>query len=226
MKVLIVTATLMEARLLADELIMREEKSAFLKSYDYNGMEVDILVSGIGTTFTTFHLTNTLATENYSLVLNVGIAGSFATDLKIGQVVNVCSEEFADLGIEDTNQFLTLFESGYIPANQFPFENGIIKNNGFDFIAGLPQVRGITSNKSNGRSESINELTKKFNPQVESMEGAAVFYVCRKVGLPFLEIRAISNYIESRDLSKWDIPLALENLKTSVLKVLEELKVR
>jgi futalosine hydrolase len=224
MKVLIVSATLMEVRLIADEFSFSKGKSTILKNYRFNNTDADILISGIGTTFTTFNLLNTLKDEVYGLVLNTGIAGSFSKKLKIGEAVNVVSEEFADLGIEKPNSFLTLFDSGFIAPGEFPFESGVIRNEKAGLIPWLPEVKGITVNKSNGRRESINELAAKFNPEVESMEGAAVFYVCKKMGVPFLEIRAISNYVEPRDNSKWDIPLALENLKNAVVKVLGEIK--
>ena len=106
MKVLIVTATWMEVRLLADELNFIEETSSILRRYSYNNILIDILASGIGTTFTTFHLTDVLMHRKYSLVINIGIAGSFTRDLKIGQVVDIVSEEFADLGVEEGSDFL------------------------------------------------------------------------------------------------------------------------
>jgi len=225
MKILIVAATWMEVRLLADELEFQEENTNNIKKYRYKNTEVDILISGIGTTFITFHLTNALMNQKYGLVINMGIAGSFTRDLKIGQVVNVISEEFADLGIEDNKEFLTLFDSGYLEADEFPFENGVLKNSTNGTISSLKPVRGITTNKSNGRESSIHELSVKFNGHIESMEGAAVFYVCKWMGVPFLEIRAVSNYVEPRDVSRWNIPLALENLSTQVLNVFEKLRI-
>ena len=56
---------------------------------------------------------------------------------------------------------------------------------------------------------------------VESMEGAAVLFVCNWLGIPCYQIRAISNYVEPRDSFKWNIPLALENLKETVLDFLK-----
>ncbi len=225
MRILLVAASLMEVKLIAEELNFVKEKNNFLKSYQLNGNKIDILISGIGMTFTTFHLTNTLQHSTYDLVINIGIAGSFSRDLKIGQVVNVISEEFADLGIEDRNRFLTLFDSGFIKPDEFPFENGIIRNNDHTFGLDLPKVRGLTTNKSHGRESSINYLFTKFNAHTESMEGAAVFYVCKWMGIPFIQLRSISNFIEARDSSKWDIPLALDGLKLTVLKVLLNINV-
>lgn len=220
MKILIVAATWMEVKLIADEFEFVSEKNNFLNEYRYAENEIDFLITGIGTTFTTFHLTTTLHQNNYQLVINLGIAGSLSSDIKIGEVVNVVSEEFADLGIEDKDNFMTLFESGFLESNDFPFENGLLKATDSNGLLNFNNVRGITSNKSHGHSTSIAAINEKFSAHVESMEGAAVFYVCKWYGLPCYQIRSISNYVAPRDPSKWNIPLALENLKKSILEVL------
>lgn len=225
MKILIVAATLMEVKLLVDELEIVEEKSHLLKEYQLNGNQIDILITGIGTTFTTFHLTNTLRENKYHSVINIGIAGSLTSELEIGEVVNVVSEEFADLGIEKKDDYLTLFESGFMNTNEFPFENGQLKASSSDGWMHLKKVRGITTNKSHGRKSSIEEIRAKFSAHIESMEGAAVLYVCRWMGVPCYQIRSVSNYVEPRDSAKWNIPLALENLKESVLDALKNLAV-
>ncbi|MCF6332092.1 MAG: futalosine hydrolase [Draconibacterium sp.] len=225
MKILIVAATWMEVNLLIDEFNFLKEKSHLLKQYEFVGIMIDVLITGIGVTFTTFHLTNTLKDSQYNMVLNIGIAGSFTRELNIGEIVNVVSEEFADLGIETKDEFLTLFESGFIDSSEFPFEQGILKATNNDGLFDLKKVRGITTNKSHGRFSSIAEINQKFSAHVESMEGASVFYVCNWLGVPCHQIRTISNFIEPRDSSKWNIPLALENLKVSILTVLKKLTV-
>ena len=225
MKILIVAATWMEVKLLVDEFTLLKEKSHLLKEFVYNGTRIDILITGIGTTFTTFHLTNSLSEKKYDLVLNLGIAGSLTREIKIGEVVNVISEEFADLGIEKKDEFLTLFESGFMDSNEFPFEHGVLKPTNNNGILDFKKVRAITTNKSFGRSSSIGEIHQKFSAHIESMEGAAVFYVCNWLGVPCYQVRAISNFVEPRDSSKWNIPLALENLKEAILVVLKKLTV-
>lgn len=225
MKILIVAATRMEVKLLTDEFIYLQEKSHFLKEYEFAGTRVDVLIAGIGAVFTTFHLTDVLKDDNYTLVINIGIAGSLTREIEIGEVVNVVSEEFADLGIEKKDEFLTLFESGFMNYNDFPFSQGILKAASNNGLLDFKKVRGITTNKSHGRISSIAEIQHKFSAHVESMEGAAVFYVCNWLGVPCHQIRAISNFVEPRDSSKWNIPLALENLKNSILIVLKKLSV-
>jgi futalosine hydrolase len=225
MNILIVSATWLEVKLLADELEFIDESTHLLKKYRLNDIEVDILITGIGTTFTAFHLTNALRDRKYHFVVNVGIAGSLTNEINIGEVVTVISDEFADLGIEKENEFLTLFESGFMDANDFPFEQGILKASESNGLFDFKKVRGITTNKSHGRAVSIAEIKSKFSAQVESMEGAVVLYVCNWFGVPCFQIRSISNFVEPRDSSQWNIPLALEKLNEAVLDVLKKLTV-
>ena len=225
MKILIVAATWMEVKLLADELEKVDEKSHLLKEYRYYETQIDILITGIGSTFTTFHLTNALRDKNYNRVINAGIAGSLSQELQIGEVVNVISDEFADLGVEKKDEFLTLFESGFMDANEFPFKQCILKASNSNGWLQLKKVKGITTNKSHGRQSSINEIKEKYTAHIESMEGAAVFFICNWLGVDCYQIRAISNYVEPRDSAKWDIPLALENMKKSILDILKKLSV-
>jgi futalosine hydrolase len=225
MKILIVSATWLEVKLLADELEFIEEPAHLLKRYKLHEIEIDILITGIGTTFTTFHLTNTLHENKYQLVLNIGIAGSLSNELNIGEVVSVVTDEFADLGIEKEDEFLTLFETGFMDANEFPFEHGVLRTSDFNGLIDLKKVRGITTNKSHGRATTIAELKSKFTAQVESMEGAVVLYVCNWFGIPCIQIRSISNFVEPRDSAQWNIPLALEKLNQAVKEVLQRLTV-
>jgi futalosine hydrolase len=225
MKILIVAATWMEIKLLVDEFDFVGEKSQFLNEYRFAGNNIDVLITGIGTTFTTFHLTGTLFQNKYELVIDSGLAGCLTNDLNIGQVVNIISEEFADLGIEESGRFLTLFESGFMESNDFPFENGLLKAANLNGILDLSNVRAVTANTSHAKSESISVLREKFSAHVESMEGAAVFYVCKWFGIPVCEVRAISNYISISEASQWNIPLALENLKETIIDVLSKIAV-
>eukprot|EP01156_Anaeramoeba_ignava_P019836 Anaeramoba_ignava/a98780_10.p1 GENE.a98780_10~~a98780_10.p1 ORF type:complete len:229 (-),score=-6.85 a98780_10:7-693(-) len=220
MKILIVAATWMEVNLLVEDFEKVEEKSHLLKTYRFKESVIDILITGIGTIFSTFHLTNALRDERYDLVLNVGIAGSLTRELKIGEVVNVVYDEFADLGVETPTEFLTVFESGYVEINEYPFENGVLKASYAVHCEKMKKVRGITANKTHGRASSIETIYTKFSAHTESMEGAAVFYVCNWMGVDCCQVRAISNFVEPRDPSKWDIPLALENLRKAIRKVL------
>lgn len=211
--------------MLTDEFELVHETTHLLKKYSFDDIEIDVLITGIGVAFTTFHLTSALTANNYNLVLNIGIAGSLTKELEIGEVVNVVTEEFGDLGIEKENEFLTLFDAGYMDAGEFPFDNGILKPVGLNGFTNLKKVRGLTASKSHGRNTSISEIKTKFSAQIESMEGAAVFFVCNWQGVDCCQIRAISNYVEPRDTASWDIPLALQKLSDTVIHTMREMAV-
>jgi futalosine hydrolase len=53
------------------------------------------------------------------------------------------------------------------------------------------------------------------------MEGAAFHFACLQEKIPFLQLRCISNYVEVRDKSKWNIPLAVKNLNQVLVEVVE-----
>jgi futalosine hydrolase len=110
-------------------------------------------------------------------------------------------------------------------SNDFPFEQGMLKASESNGLFDLRKVRGITTNKSHGRATSISEIKSKFSAQVESMEGAVVFYVCNWFGISCFQIRSISNFVEPRDSAQWNIPMALEKLNVTVLDVLKKLTV-
>lgn len=55
------------------------------------------------------------------------------------------------------------------------------------------------------------------------MEGASLHYVCREANIPFIQMRAISNYIGERNKAKWKMKEALEALNDTLLKYLDKL---
>jgi futalosine hydrolase len=55
------------------------------------------------------------------------------------------------------------------------------------------------------------------------MEGAAVAQTCLRYGIDCLEIRGISNLVDERDMTTWDIPRAVEAAQRFVLKYIQEM---
>jgi futalosine hydrolase len=125
------------------------------------------------------------------------------------------SDCFADTGIETAGGFQTLFEAGLEDPDRFPFSKGKI-NAGNKFItmatSRLRPVNAITVSTVTGSALTIERLTAKFNPDIETMEGATFFYICSRERLNFLAFRGVSNRVEPRNRDKWNIPLALDNL--------------
>lgn len=182
----------------------------------FQGLKVDSLVTGVGMVATTFQLAQKLNQNKYDLVINVGIAGAFTESLEIGSVVQITSDRLTELGAEDHDKFLPADEMKLVDRNNLEFTTDVS-------VPVLPAVKGITVNRVHGNAESIANTHKQFNPDIESMEGAAVGYVCSKLGVPWLQIRAISNRVEPRNKANWKIPEALKNLHTETLVYLQTL---
>ncbi len=89
-----------------------------------------------------------------------------------------------------------------------------------DHFTRLPQVSGITVNKVHGNKLSIKAIEQRLHPVTESMEGAAVFYCCEQAGIPCIQVRSISNYVEERNRGTWKIGLAIHNLNNWAIEFL------
>lgn len=221
MNLLIVAATPFEIAPLAVFLEKNFQKTgAFV--FQKENFHVHTLITGVGLPLTAYAMGRYLGTTPVDFAINAGIAGAFDRNLQLGTVVHVVEDSFADLGIEQADgTFQDLFENELIAPTQPPFSQGKLTNPTHQDAQFLPKVKGISVNKVHGNASSIAAFRQK-NPtaQVESMEGAAFHYVCLQEQLPFLQIRSISNYVEKRDKSKWQIGLAIENLNQVLIDML------
>lgn len=224
MNILIVAATDFEILPLLKYLDNNFEQKGELPIFKKNKVEVFVLITGVGMLQTAFALGNYLAKRPVDLAINIGIAGAYDPSLKIGEVVHIISEQLGDLGVEEKDgSFKDLFEMGLIGINDQPFINGKIYNPGAAAYKFLKEVHGLTVNKVHGSQESIDFTQSKYSVEVETMEGAAFFYACAMGKINFLELRAISNYVEPRNKENWDIPLAIDNVNAAVIQIFEEL---
>ncbi len=192
-----------------------------------NGHVMQRIVTGVGSVSTVWALKEWLCKNSApDLIINTGIAGSFRDDIVPGDVVMPVTDCFADLGIETEAGFLTIFESELADPEAFPFSKGILRS-GNRFVTKASDlvrpVNAATVNTVSGTQSTIEKLRNTFNPDIETMEGAAFFYICAREKVPFMALRAISNRIEIRDRSKWNIPLALGNLEATLVEFIKSL---
>ena len=189
-------------------LLVAATKNEVLKS---NFEDLDILHTGVGMVNTTLKLTQKFSVSSYDLVINLGIAGTFKNELRVGDVVEVIEDTFSEIGYQDKNDFFQFTDFNIIETYKVKGQTSLVK------------VKGITVNTVHGNKDSIVKVVEKFNPDIESMEGAAVFKVCEEFKIPCMQIRAISNIVEERNKEKWNIPLAINNLNKSVEQIISKL---
>ncbi len=204
MRILVVSATEFEVEDLRSE--VGDRKS-----------EVEFLIAGVGMVATAFALGRHLAKHQYDLVINLGIAGSFARNIALGEVVDVIEDQLSELGAEDNEAFLSIETLGF-GESIFKTDTRLSSYTNQQ----LKQVTAITVNTVHGHEPSIEKLTGRIQPQLESMEGAAFFYACKQVGVPCLQIRAVSNYVEKRNRDAWQIGLAIKNLNKFAIGFIQE----
>lgn len=223
-KILFVTATSIEADTMKK---IRNIRSSF-GAYHLGNIEILPLVAGVGSISTAWEMHKWLSVNDKpDLAINCGIAGSYKEDIKIGDVVMPVNDCFADAGVEDNSRFLTLSEAGLSDGNGFPFNEGhILSDNKYIELLKemVKPVRAITVNTATGSKTTREKLVRKFNPDIETMEGATFFYICSKEEIPFLTLRAVSNMVEVRNRNNWNIPLALENLSELLDRAILTLK--
>lgn len=178
----------------------------------------DTVITGVGMVATAFELGRVLHESKYDLLINIGIAGCFDRNMKIGEVVQVISESFVELGAEDDQQFIPIEQLGY---GKSKFTSSLLQGQNIQlpFVA---QGHGITVNKVHGNADSIAKIKQRSpNSCIESMEGAAVFFAADKMDLPVIELRGISNYVEKRNRATWNIPLAIMNSNKALVEALD-----
>lgn len=212
-KYLVVAATGFEIAPFIDFLDKNAEKENFF-SYKLNNQQITPFVTGIGSLFTSFGISRYPSIGDMNMLLNVGVAGSFTDHITLGDVVEVTQDRFADIGVEEADgSFTDIFELELHDADKYPFNDGYIAlDQGKEKSSNLPQVKGITVNKVHGTEESIALIRNKYNPDVESMEGAGFMYACNMLRLKGMQVRSISNYVEARNKESWELNLAIKNL--------------
>ncbi|MBO9595793.1 MAG: futalosine hydrolase [Niabella sp.] len=195
--------------LAATELEIKPLKS-FLEAREH----VEVLIGGIGGISTAYALTRQLARQRYDLVLQAGIGGSFVHRYAPGAVVVIRSECFGDLGVVEAGGRKSVFDLQLADADAAPFTGGRLYNTHSRLMAltGLEPANGVTINEITTAADTIRHFKDSLGAEIESMEGAALHYVSLLENQPFLQVRAVSNYVGERDKAKWEMKAAIANL--------------
>ncbi len=188
-------------------------------------LKIQFHQSGVGMLASAVSITKMVLEDKPDLIIQAGIAGCFDQSAALGKVVMIKDEALADMGVEEDGKWKDIFDLKLEKSSYHPFERRKLPNPWLAKynLLKLPEVNGITINEISTDKERIQQLIKKYDPFIESMEGAALHYVCREAGIPFVQIRAISNYIGERNKTNWKIKEAIDNLNQALLKYVDRL---
>ncbi|NJB68215.1 futalosine hydrolase [Desulfobaculum xiamenense] len=187
------------------------------------GRDAFVLVTGLSPINAGLHLGRLVASQSgIDGVLNLGVAGTLDdAALPLGAVCAANAELWPEYGLNGPN--------GTDPQGiGFALHDGPA-GRVFDRIdldpahaaramgltlpahwarAGMLTVSGVT-----GTPQRLSILRERYpDARTEGMEGFALALACAQLGLPFLEIRTVSNRVGSRAAEDWNLPQALERL--------------
>ena len=177
---------------------------------------ISTLRCGVGPVESTLSLCRFLAGQKAAAitgVVNFGVGGVYP-DCGLS-VLDLCfaeSETLGDLAICTGDGFIDLPDSLAL-VRHFVLENSLLAGaEKFCRSKGDPFHKGpfVTLCCASGSEERGRVLQKKYGAICENMEGAALARVCQEFGLPFLEVRSISNVVENRDLANWQLQAAAD----------------
>lgn len=196
--------------------------------------DLALCTTGIGTANAAITATDLFHRITPDLLIMTGCAGAYpASGLTIGDLAVATSELFADDGVETPSGWhpldligIPLLENhGHRYYNEIPLPAAPVtqvldyaRRQGISIAHG----RFLTVNTCSGTKRRGEELYTRFGGLCENMEGAAVALAALRFGVPFLEVRGISNLVEDRDLSRWDIASAMASVTTLLAPLLKE----
>ncbi|MBC3919867.1 purine phosphorylase [Undibacterium sp. CY18W] len=176
--------------------------------------DVSTIISGVGLSATAHATTKLICQQKPDLLIMAGIAGAYPhSGLKIGDVTLITTEVEGDLGFFNPSGFVHLahlpidmeFERRHtlacphIPANPL-----------------FPLARSMSLNAAMAPFVDTGEV------DLENMEGAAFFHVCLQENQAFLELRAISNFVNIHN-DEWDMQGSVKAMTAGLHRLIDSL---
>ena len=223
--VIITAATSLELSLIISRLGGKERfQIAHNEAFkgEMSGWEVIVAETGIGKINAAITVTSLLERFVPELLINTGCGGAYpGSGLVVGDLALATIEVLGDEGVLTLEGWRSL-DLIRIPSvelrgeryfNHFPLTRWAS-----DKALHVAETTGValhpgafvTVSTASGTLERGRELQGRFGGICENMEGGAVAQVALRYGVDAMEVRGISNLVEDRDLSRWNIPLAVE----------------
>ena len=192
------------------------------QSPDSLSLTLDVLVTGIGLTATAYAVTRQLQLRKYDRAIQAGIGGCFDRGRRLGSVVSIGRDTIADQGVQENKTFKTVFDMKLAPENKFPYTKGWLVNPHKELLkqTGLKAVKAISINEITTGRARTQLLAEKYGAVTESMEGAAFHLACLMEGVPFVQLRGLSNYIGERNKAKWTMKESIGALNEALETIL------
>jgi futalosine hydrolase len=195
---------------------------------ELDGAPAIVLPAGMGKTNAAQGLTALLETRPVRGVLGFGVGGAYAgSGLEMGDVALASAAVYGDEGVQAPDGWMStegigipllrrgetrFFNTFALDAARVEYARAALE------AAGVRAKVGpfVTVSACSGTAARGEELAARFGALCEGMEGAALAHVAALYGVPFLELRAVSNHVEDRDLARWRLRDAAEAAQAAV----------
>ena len=180
------------------------------------GSGLTVIEGGVGPARAAASTAAALARERFDGVISAGIAGGFADLVAPGDTAIGTASIAADLGAETPDGFLTLDELGF-GSSTVECDHGLVAllRTALPGAVAGPVLAVSTVTGTAARAAALR--TRYPDAVAEAMEGFGVAVAAAGAGLPFAELRTISNPIGPRDRAAWRIPDALAALRSAAI---------
>lgn len=180
--------------------------------------QVEVFITGVGPVVTAASLSRhlTLHGPKIDAVWNIGVAGAY-TDAGVN-MLDIClarQEILGDFGICLQSEIASFPPGLDSTGTSFDLKSdmaALLKKIMSEQKIICKEVNFVTVNCCTGTKERGEFLRKKHDAGCENMEGAAVAMVCQNFNIPCVELRCISNMVEDRDKTKWQVSEAIEKI--------------
>lgn len=178
----------------------------------------DVCLAGVGPASAAARTATALASGKFDLVISAGIGGGFQERANVGSLVIANEIIAADLGVETAEGFSSVDELGFgtarIPVDPHLPPNMLQLLKYTDVPACIGPI--VTLSTATGTAATCAKLSKRIpGVAAEAMEGYGVALAGHHLGLPVMEIRAISNFVGPRQRELWKIDEAMQTLETA-----------
>ncbi len=184
-----------------------------------------VVIAGVGRTnaacATTEAIINAWKRGGIDGVISAGVAGALPQDsdqeaLNVGETIVASSCIYMEEGIITALGFAGMEALGF-PLGDFAGNAAPVDDELLDRLSGTFRIGPIaTVATCSGTDAAAAEVVRRTGALAEAMEGAAVVHAARRMKVPAIEIRAISNTCGDRARQIWDLPAGLDALGRAV----------
>jgi futalosine hydrolase len=201
-----------------------------------SGLSITLLHSGVGKANAAAATSSLLGFFRPEAVIVLGCGGAFpGSGLRVGDLAVASEEIYGDEGVLTADGFLDMEalqlplvqRNGHCFFNRYPTSpllrekaRGLLSSGTDDTFPATASGPFVTVSTCSGTLAAGTELARRTGGICENMEGAAVAQICAMNNVPFMEIRGISNLVEDRDISRWNLNEGAEIAQRSVQAIL------